>query len=777
MLARPWAAPLWLALALLSGVCLVQLLPALPPVWLSGLLLAGVVLAWLRAPRARLVLAILIGAAWAAACGQWAMQARWAGGDPQAIYRIEGRVRGLPLRDEHSLRFDFAVEASDREDLVGQRLRLGWYGQPPAMPPGSRWALSVRLKRPHGTANAGGFDAEKQALVQGIAAVGYVRAEEAPRRLAPGGGIDLWRERISAAIARALPNGRGRFVQALAIGDTRQLSDSDWETLRSTGLTHQIAISGFHVGMVAGLGGLLVSFCYRLFPAFGRRWPRPLAAATGAMAFATAYTALAGFALPTVRTLLMIAVVLLARVWRRPQHAADAIGLALIAVLVFDPLAVLTPGFWLSFVGVAWLLWCLPHERQAGLLREFLQAQGVAMLGLLPLTVWFFGQAALPGPLANVLGIPAISLVIVPLSLLGVMALPFSPDAAGWLWSGAALAMQQLWLCLETMMRWPHALIWLPEASLFALVLACIGAFWLLLPRGTPGKVLAALLFLPLLCPRNELPAPGAAEIVLIDVGQGTSVLVRTQRHALLLDAGPASERGLDAGEAIVVPALHALGIGRLDRLMLSHGDNDHAGGAAAVRRAFAEAPVFAPEGWAEPGMRLCQGGQRWRWDGVEFSVLHPPPGFPYLRNESSCVLRVEAGGRVALLPGDIGKHIEARLLRENAGRLRADLLLAPHHGSETSSTPAFLQAVRPRWVAISAGAENRFRLPRETVLARYRAAGARILTTADTGMLRFALDADGVRLLEARRGERRRYWRASPPAAQAMLSAIPSDP
>jgi competence protein ComEC len=771
------AAPVWLAVALLSGVCLVQLLPTLPPVWLSGLTLAGLALAWLRAPRARMVVAVLIGAAWAAAFGQLAMQARWPGGDPQAIYRIEGRVRGLPLRDEHSLRFDFAVEAGDREDLVGRRLRLGWYGQPPAMPPGSRWALSVRLKRPHGTANAGGFDAEKQALVQGIAAVGYVRVEDAPRRLAPGGGIDQWRERISAAIARALPNGRGRFVQALAIGDTRQLVDADWEILRSTGLTHQIAISGFHVGMVAGLGSLLVAVWYRLFPALGRRWPRPLAAATGAMAFAMAYTALAGFALPTVRTLLMIAVVLLARAWRRPQHAADAIGLAVIAVLVCDPLAVLTPGFWLSFVGVAWLLWCLPHERQAGFLREFLQAQGVAMLGLLPFTVWFFGQAALPGPLANVLGIPAISLVVVPLSLLGVMALPFSADAAGWLWSGAALAMDRLWDCLEAMMHWPHALIWLPEASLSALLLACAGAFWLLLPRGAPGKALAALLFLPLLWPGNDLPAPNAAEIVLIDVGQGTSVLVRTHRHALLLDAGPANERGLDAGEAIVVPALHALGISRLDRLILSHGDNDHAGGAAAVRRAFTDLPVFAPEGWAEPGMRLCQGGQRWRWDGVEFSFLHPPAEFPYLRNESSCVLRIEAGGHVALLPGDIGKHIEARLLRENAGRLRADLLLAPHHGSETSSTPAFLQAVQPRWVAISAGAENRFRLPRETVLARYRKAGARIANTADTGMLRFALGNDGVRLVEARRGQRRRYWRASPPAAQAMLSAIPSDP
>lgn len=773
---RPTVAPLGPAVAamLLLGACTVQALPTLPPWWLSvALLLAGVP-AFVRMGRHRVILAMLLGAAWAAAAGQVAMHQRWPGGHGKSALSVVGQVAGLPLRDRHSVRFDLVVQDAAAEQLVGRRIRLGWYGQPPLVEPGSRWAFMVRLKRPHGTANPGGYDAERQALVQGIAATGYVRPGAGTRWLAPGGGVDGWRERISMAIAKALPDGRGRFVQALAIGDTRALTDSDWETLRGTGLTHQIAISGFHVGMVAGLGSLLVAVLYRLFPALGRRWPRPPVAAAGAMILAAAYTALAGFALPTVRTLLMIIVVLLARGWRRPQRGADAIALALVAVLACDPLAVLTPGFWLSFVGVAWLLWCLPHGRELGLLRGFLLAQAVALLGLLPLTVWFFGQAALPGPLANLLGVPVISLVVVPLCLIGVLLLPLSSAAAGTAWWMAAAAMSGLWDVLQAMLHWPGALLWLPEPTLPALLLACTGAFWLLLPRGAPAKALAALLFLPLLWPASTLPALGEVELVVLDVGQGTSVLVRTRQHALLLDAGPADARGLDAGEAIVVPALRMLGIGSLDRLLLSHGDNDHAGGAAAVLRAFPATMVSAPEGWARPGMETCRRGQRWQWDGVHFSILHPPPWFPYLKNDSSCVLRIEAGGRVALLPGDIGRHVEARLLRAAAADLRAEVLLAPHHGSATSSSSAFLGAVRPRWVVVTAGADNRFGLPRGDVLARYRQVGAHVASTADYGMLRFTLGRDGASLRDARRHSQPRYWRARPAPAQAMLAAIP---
>jgi competence protein ComEC len=687
------------------------------------------------------------------------MQHRLPAGLSQSDVSIEGRVLGLPQREDDSIRFDFHIEAGAPGAPIGQTVRLGWYGHPPVIEPGSEWRLRVRLKRPRGVLNAGGFDFEESALSQRLAATGYVHDPFYSRRLERGSGVDAWRDRLSADIDRALGENRARFVKALATGDTRGLSDQDWETLRATGLTHQIAISGPHVGMVAGLGALLVLGFYRLAPSLGRRWPRPQAAGAGALLFAFGYTALAGFALPTVRTLLMIAVVVVARWQRRAQSGPQAIALALIAILLVDPLSVLAPGFWLSFLGVGWLLWCLPHETESSALRTFLDAQGVAVLGLLPLTVWFFGQASIIGPLANLIGIPVIGLGVVPLALLGLLVFPVSPWAAAGVWKLSAGLMAALWWCLERMAHWPWAIAWLPEPSLSALLLALIGVFWLLLPRGVPGKPLAMLLLLPLLWPRIERPAVGETEITVIDVGQGLSVLVRTHGHALLFDTGPHAPRGLDLGEAAVVPALRAAGVGHLDVLIVSHGDNDHSGGMQAVQRAFEPLPTYAPDGWLATGVRSCRRGQHWRWDGVDFRLLHPPGDYPYLRNDSSCVLRVEAGGHAALLPGDIGRWVERRLVREQGQLLRADLLLVPHHGSGSSSSQPFIDAVAPGWAVFSTGAGNRFGLPHPDTVERYRESGARLLDTATSGELNFRVGPAGTRLLSARRQDHRRYW------------------
>ncbi len=759
------------AVALLTGVSSVQLWPRLPPIWLGAVLLGVAAIAFLRWKRWRLAAATLMGIAWGCAVGGWVLAQRLPAELSGRDFVVEGRVSGLPQVDADSTRFDFLIDQGPIGAPIGHVVRLGWYNQRAEVEPGSRWKLQVRLKRPRGVLDPGGQDFEQRMLAQRIAATGSVRMPHSAQLLANGRGVDALRARLSDGIGRSLPEGRARFVQALALGDTRWLTVADWEVLRATGLTHQIAISGFHVGMVAGLGALLASGFYRLLPALGRRLPRPQGAALAALMVATGYAALAGLSLPTVRTLLMIAAVLLARLLRRAQSATESFALALIAVLAVDPLSVLAPGFWLSFAGVGWLLWCLPANDSGGRLAPFLKAQGVAIVGLLPLTVWFFGQASLPGPLANLLGIPVISLAVVPLSLLGLLASGLSPTAASACWHLAAWIMDRLWSLLERMSRWPDAMIWLPEPSMASLALACAGAFWLLLPRGVPGKPLALVLFLPLLYPDLHLPGPGEADIEVIDVGQGLSVMVGTATHHLLFDAGPASPRGMDFGEVTVVPTMRALGVSRLDSLLISHGDNDHSGGMDAVRRAFPGVRTLGVEGWAQPGMGLCQNTQAWRWDGVSFQVLHPPPFFPYQRNDSSCVLRVEASGHVALIPGDIGKHVEGRLVHEHLSQLRADLLLVPHHGSLTSSSPDFITAVSPHWAVISAGSANRFGLPRQEVVDRYLSAGSVVLNTADTGALRFRMDATGAHLVSGRRADHARYWRE--PAVVASGYAI----
>jgi competence protein ComEC len=340
--------------------------------------------------------------------------------------------------------------------------------------------------------------------------------------------------------------------------------------------------------------------------------------------------------------------------------------------------------------------------------------------------------------------------------------------AGGWVWQAAAWCFDLSWPLFESLANSDLALWWLPESRWFALPLALLGAFWLLLPRGVPGKPLALVLWLPLLWPDRGLPGQGEAELVVIDVGQGLSVLVRTQGHALLYDMGPAVRDGFDAGERAVVPTLHALGVQRVDRAVISHGDNDHAGGFAAVHGEFPVDAISAPDGVGLPFETTdCIAGHGWTWDGVRFRFLHPPPHFPYLANESSCVLRIETAHGTALLTGDIGEVIERDLVRLHANDLKADVVLVAHHGSGGSSDPDFVAATAPRLALVSSGYGNRFGHPRPEVVARWHNAGAQTFDTAANGALRIGLRARGVHqagtwLPEARRSTQPRLWDAA---------------
>lgn len=391
-------------------------------------------------------------------------------------------------------------------------LATGWYddfgaeriGPRVALHAGARWQLRLRLRAPRGLRNPGGFDAERQALAQRIAATGYVRVPAAAHQTAPPQGVDAWREGMSQRIAERVSGPSAPYLRALALGDTRALDDAAWATLRATGLSHLIAISGFHVGLVAAFFALLVAGVWRWQPRLGTLLPRLHAASIAALLGAAAYAVVAGLALPTVRTVLMIAVVALVRVLRRRASTAHILALALLAVLLWDPLSVLVAGFWLSFAGVTWLVWCLPSDDRA-IVRGFLSAQTVATVGLLPLTVSLFGQASLVGPFANLVAIPWWTFVVVPLCLVGTALEAIYPGAGVWAWQLAGWCFELTWPGFVWLGRTTVALWWVPESDGVALIAALLGAFWLLLPRGTPGKSLAALLWLPLLWPDREL--------------------------------------------------------------------------------------------------------------------------------------------------------------------------------------------------------------------------------------------------------------------------------
>ncbi|HVC15926.1 MAG TPA: DNA internalization-related competence protein ComEC/Rec2, partial [Rhodanobacter sp.] len=739
------------------------------PHWcLGSLLLVAVLLCW-RMPRWRWLAWVLLGIVWAAWRGGAAMGARL----PRALegrdFVVIGTIADLPQVRRDASRFDFRVEQATLDGkpvALRGRMTVAWYERAPLLQPCTRWRLLLRLKRPRGLRNPGGADSERSALERGIVATGYVREDAGDVRLGgPHWCVDGVRDAVARGIAARVHDPHDAvLLQAFSVGDTRGLQQRDWEIARANGVSHLIAISGFHVGVAAVFGVWLALFVYWLWPWLGLRVPRPQAQAAAALLAAGIYSALAGFGLPTVRTLLMIAVVALARCSRRGSSGAQSLALAMLAILLVDPLAVLAAGFWLSFIGVAFLMLCL-QARGRGLrafLHELSVGQLVMTVALLPLTLWFFGQASLVGALSNLVAVPMVSFVIVPCALSGMLLLWLCPPlATPVLWLAGKLAHAQWWL-LERMAQWPGAHWYLSAVQPWALLLALLGAVWLFLPRGVPLRWLGALLFLPLLLPPRQLPAEGAFQVWVLDVGQGLSVLLRTRDHALVYDAGARYPSGFDLGAAVVVPSLHALGIARVDMLMISHDDNDHAGGAKAVADAFPQAQRYAGEAsrMTMP-MRQCLAGQSWQWDGVQFRVLSPLVGQAVGKgNDHSCVLLVEGRGGRLLLTGDMSMKVELQVVAALGPGL-PPVLLVPHHGSKSSSSMFFISAVHAPLAVVSAGWHNRFGHPRASVLARYAAAHVPVVNTAVLGAIPLDFPADAPALREPGwRLREPRYWR-----------------
>ncbi|RAN81863.1 DNA internalization-related competence protein ComEC/Rec2 [Bacillus sp. SRB_336] len=756
------------ALALLCGVLSVQWLGSLPPPWCAALMLSGAALMAWRCPRWRWLACFLFGVAWVTWHGSAAMYARL----PRALegrdFAVVGTLVDLPQARTDASRFTLRVEQASLDgEPVALRgdVTVSWYDDAPTLQPCARWHLLLRLKRPRGLLDPGSTDSERSALERGVVATGYVR-DAADNALLDGTRwcVNRVRDAVARGIAPRVHDPHdAALLQAFSVGDTRGLTSQDWDVARANGVSHLIAISGFHVGVAAVFGVWLAMLLHALWPQLGLWLPRPQSQAAAALFVAGIYSALAGFGLPTVRTLLMIAVVALARCSRRGSSGAQSLALALIAILLVDPLAVLAAGFWLSFIGVAFLMLCLQARGRGvrAFVHELTAGQLVMTVALLPLSLWFFGQASLVGALSNLIAVPLVSFVIVPCALGGMLLLGACPPlATPVLWVAAHIAHAQWWL-LEQMATWPGAHWYLPTLLPLALLLALLGALWLFLPRGVPLRWLGLLLFLPLLWPPRVAPADGAFQVWVLDVGQGLSVLLRTRNHALVYDAGARYPSGFDLGDAVVLPAIHALGISRLDMLMISHGDNDHAGGASAVVQEFPRASRYA----GEPArmripMRQCVAGQSWSWDGVRFRVLSPVPGAGDHDNDSSCVLLVEGRGGRILLTGDIGSMVEPQVAAV-LGPGPPPVLLVPHHGSKTSSSASFIAAVQPPLALVSAGWHNHFGHPKPEVLARYAQAHVPVFNTAEQGAIPLEFPADGPPLRRPGwRAQQPRYWR-----------------
>lgn len=732
-------------MALALGMICLRFVPALPPVgwWVAGLLVSlGCLIT-----RVRSMGWFGLGLCWACWSAQGALDDRLSVSLDGRTLWVEGVVSGLPQQTGQGVRFELS-EAQSRRASLPARLQLSWFDGPPVRS-GERWRLAVTLKRPQGLLNPHGPDQEATLLARRIGATGSVKAGERLSASGPG-----WRDGLRQRLLAVDAHGRQATLVALVLGDGSGLARDDWDTLRATGTVHLMVISGQHIGLLAGLIYALVAGAARLglWPARLPWLPWACALALGA---ALAYGALAGFQVPVQRACAMLAMVL---IWRlRFRHLGTSLPwwTALVGVLLIEPLASLLPGFWLSFAAVAVLLFGF-SGRLGGWRpwQAWTRAQWLIALGLLPVLLALGLPVSLSGPVANLLAVPAISLLVLPLALLGtlLLGLPSVGEALLWLAGGLLAGLFEL---LGRLAQWQPA--WQPPAlSLGAWCLVALGSLWTLLPRGVPLRLPGAVLMVGALWLPNAPVPHGQVEVWQLDVGQGLATLLRTRHHTLLFDAGPA-HGDVDLGERVVLPTLHRLGVRRLDLLIVSHAHADHAGGALAVATGLPPARTLAGEPEALPAAlpgQACRAGERWHWDGVTFTLWQWPSA-PN-SNQRSCVLQVEAGGERLLLTGDLEAAAERLWLAQTADP-RSDWLQAPHHGSRTSSTEAFLRATAPRGVLISRGRHNGFGHPHASVLARYRRHGIAVHDTALHGALRLRLGSGGeVHRLRAEH----RFWR-----------------
>jgi competence protein ComEC len=742
------------------GVVLLHQLPQLPGFfWLLALAAGAAAIPW---PGTRLPAAFCLGLLWASWQAHSALAQRLPASLEGRDLTIAGEIVAVDnIRPEYT-RLLLRPERIDAAQWRPRLVRLGWYGRTPVVRAGERWQLKVRLKQPNGLMNPGGFDYEAWLFAQGVDAVGYVREPALASRLADGWNLNRLRDAVANRIAMQLDGEPAQgVIVALAVGDRRWIGDAQWEALRATGTAHLVAISGLHVGLVALFAGLLASRCWRLSAAACRRRPARSVAVLAGVVAAVCYALLAGFTLPTQRALLMLLVPAVALLARRRVRAWQGFGLALVAVLLWDPFAPLSAGFWLSFGAVAVLLAAGLDRSPAGWAQRAVGAQVVVGVGLLPISVLWLQSAPWAAPLANLWAIPLVGFVVVPLTLLGASLLFLSSelgvllDLASWVMGFALAGLGWLAASLPA--------IDAPAPPAWAIGAACIAGLLLVLPRGLPARWLAAPLLAPLaLAAPVSATSDEALRLTMLDVGQGLSVVLEAGGEASVYDTGPAGA-GFDAGASALVPYLRYRGYDAVRWLLVSHNDADHSGGTSALLRGLSVGDARAGEPVPALGAHTgCVGGERFDWQGVAFHFLWPPAGSAG-GNEGSCVVRLEVAGRRILLTGDIGARSERALAHVQADAVRADVVVVPHHGSAYSSTSEFVRAVAPQFALVSAGYRNRYGFPRPEVVERYRAVGAELWSTADAGAIELRVMRDGTLTVEGHRRRHGRYYHRRP--------------
>ena len=759
-------------IAFVGGASLFQLFSTLPSSnWL--LLFLPLIFLWIRYPNISICWAFVAGLLWALLHAALILSSELPLELERQNVEVTGCIASLPEKIGRRVRFQFDIEKMEYEGRTVSgpgRVRLSWYSSKNnhQLIAGDCWQLLVRMKRPHGSYNPGGMDYEGWLFREGIRASGYIRQWDGNRRIErnrPEYFVHRIRQQIGQKLQQIGGHGEGlALLKALTIGDRSGLTSAHWQTYSKTGTNHLVAISGLHIGIAAGWVFFLTRLLWSRCSWLTQRLPAPTAAAVLALCSAIIYAALAGFSVPTQRALVMLAILLLAKILNRSICSSQTLAAALLAVVFFDPPSILSPGFWLSFSAVAVILFAMGNRLKVSSWRQWGEVQWVVAIGLIPLLLIFFSQVSLISPLVNLIAVPIFTLLLVPLALMVLLLLPLPALAEpllSWVsqllvWSGQGLS----YAASMPISVWQSGYLpgWIWPSTVLAVLL-------FLLPRGVPGRWLGFLLLLPPLMIVPERPKSGEFYFTLLDVGQGLSAVVQTEHHTLVYDAGARFSDRFDVGSAIVLPFLQFKGIQAVDQVVVSNGDADHAGGVAALYQGIPVVNVMSgePERLEDIPAVRCQAGMQWDWDGVRFSVLHPTQDERLKGNDLSCVVLISNGAASLLLTGDIERKAEKILLATDLNRLDVDIVQVPHHGSKTSSSLAFVDAISAEYAVVSAGYKNRFSFPKIEVQQRWSTSGAAFYNTAKSGSLAFRVGRDGQ--IDGPIEERKRqghYWSES---------------
>lgn len=658
------------------------------------------------------------------------------------LIEVHGRITNIPQYTDYGARFEFNI------DDPALQARLTWIHPPSTLQTNQRYKLKVRLKQAHGLRNPNTFDQERWFFQHRIRAQGTVKSGEL---VEDNFNLRFQIYQFLKEKMQDLP--RSGILIALLLGETNGISQHEWKILKNTGTIHLISVSGTHLTLMAFFSAFIITLIVRII---GGNWLLKINAhiliALLSFIIVALYAWLSGFSIPTQRSLIMIGTVLLGIIFNHRFSTSYILSAALFLVLLFDPLAILSIGFWLSFGAITILLSISLNHRTFAFEKLFNYRGNIAIfIGLTMPLILFFGQLPLLSIPANLIAVFLIGFLVMPLLFIGAILLPFGVGYYLLLLSSYVLEITMLYL--EMLATLDFSLIYLPNAPLWALSLAMIGTFFILMPKGMVGKWISLAWFLPMLFPPMQKLKEREIYFDLLDVGQGLSAVIRTKNHVLIYDTAPAFEQKVVA-ESTLIPFLRGKGVQDISRLIISHPHFDHAGGVKSLMQTFEINDILTTEPKRWKNASYCKAGQLWEWDGVIFEMLAGEEN--YYKN-NSCVLKVTTGKHAILLTGDIEREQELKLAYEKD--IKANILIAPHHGSKTSSSWTFVNAVKPDYVLFSVGYKNQFKHPRSEIIQRYQMIGAQTLETQHSGTISFQITPEMISPPQRYREINRRYW------------------